>query len=561
MKKIHTYLQLFVLAFCASPIIAAANITSLDTETILQEGVGYQLKEIAYLDENGETRYVELYYINNVEGATNAYNEAGLPLAELLEIEEEVENWGGGWVAPPTASANKLSTINTTFDETEQFTWVIDKRGATINSSAENDLYVQEYNLEHIIAEEQQYPNGDLLTSSTSISTDFSAKLFGCSGWREKSRGFNKNVSEDFSHNKTIGSGIATLNFKGELDVEADIDLDLKYSYKRNFFCLPYKFRFKNLEAKANYEAQGNFSITGKIEKNFGNSSWNIAEPKVFDFWFAVGPIPVRVAGKLPIEVGTGDIVVSVTGEIATTKPLHFKGNLHYTCTGAGCIKHSSNHENLNTDISNSIGASLSAKVTLKPYIQVAIKPYLYGEWFLYAKFGIKPFFPIELFGYYGNTCQDGDNDGGNETVAAVLATLAFEVGITGEAKIFNSYILRPRYWSLWYKDLTMIDFLKPGSSAFSPLIRPQAQSDSLNITLPVSIRSCVASYANRFPVDYTIDWGDGTFSTLNDVATSKQLNHTYNFPGTYWVNVSYENGITTSAPVTVSDGGWGGGW
>ncbi|WP_053980509.1 PKD domain-containing protein [Marinagarivorans algicola] len=534
--------------------VSVLAVAQVDVDNVLLAGDGYQLREIVYIDDNGQSRSVELFYINNVEGATNAYLEAGLPLSELLDIQQEVDSWGGAWGSAPFAAKNILAA-----DE-PQFTWVIDKRGATITTEAQGQAYIDEFNMQAIIDEERKFPDGDKALSG--ITADVNARrLFGCSGWRNKNKRFTKDVDKKFSHNKRIGSGIATLNFKGSLDVDTDIDLKLDYRYKRNFICIPYKFRFNNLDAKANYDAQGNFSIIGKVAKNFGNYNWKIAEPKVFDFWFAVGPIPVRLAGKLPIEVGTGDIRFTAQGEVATYKAIHFKGNLHYSCNGSGCTKHSSNHQNLSQGLSNSIGASVSATVTFKPYVHVAIKPYLYGEWFLYLQLGVKPAFPIELFGYYGNLCQDGDNNGTNETVAAALGTIAFEVGVTGEAKIFGTYILRPKYWSLWSKDLLFVDFLQPGSSAFTPLLRPQVIANQLDITLPVSIRSCVNRYASRFPVDYSINWGDGSVSLLQDVATTKSLAHTYPGPGTYQVKVSYKNGVNTTIPVTITGDGWGGGW
>jgi hypothetical protein len=381
-----------------------------------------------------------------------------------------------------------------------------------------------------------------------------------CSGWRQGNKHFDQTVDENFSHDKTFGSGVTTVNFKGKLDVDATINLDLTYEYYRNFVCIPYKFRFKQLDAKATYEALGDFSLIGKVEKNFGNFNWKIAEPKVMDVWFAIGPVPVRVAMNLPIEVGTGDINVKVIGQVATYKSIHFKGDFSYTCTSSSCNKNNANHQNFNTNLQSTIGASASATVTAQPYVHVAAKPFLYGEWFFYAQVGVKPSFPLELFGYYGNLCGDGDNNGTNEAVAAALATLAFEVGITGEAKIFDQSILQPKYWQVWYKDLLMIDFLNPGSSAFTPLLRPIVTTNQLSVSLPVSIRSCVGQYASRFPVNYSVNWGDGTSSQLNSVGSSQQLNHDYAIAGTYPITVSYKNGVNTTVYVTV-EGDWGGAW
>jgi hypothetical protein len=539
-----------------------ADITPVSTENVLKSGDGYQLKEITYLDESGQSRTVQQYYINNVDGAVNAYLGAGLPYEEVVAIQEEVDgaSLGGGW----GRSARKASINSLVSDASEQqFTWVIDRRGATLTSEAEAQQYIKDFNLEDVVAAEALVPNGDIPDKSNAkANAKMSARGFfsSCFGWRDRDRNFNKTIDENFSHDKTFGTGVATVNFKGKLDVDANVALNLQYQYRRAF-CIPYKFRFKQLNANANYEAIGDFSITGKVEKNFGSYDWKIAEPQIMDVWFAIGPIPVRVAMNLPIEVGTGNINVKVVGQVATYKAIHFKGDFNYVCTTSGCAKISSNHQNFNQSVQSTIGASLSANVTLAPYVHIAAKPYVYGEWFFYLQVGIKPSFPIDLYGYYGNLCEDGNNNGVNETVSAAIGTLAIDVGITGEAKIFGGYILRPKYWQVFYKDLLLVDFLNPGSSAFTPVLRPTINDEAMSVGLPVSIRSCVTQYASRFPVSYTVNWGDGSANQSVSVGSSQQLAHTYPGPGTYLVIVNYKNGVDTSVYVTIQDNGLGGGW
>lgn len=552
MKKLnHFRRNLAILTTLILSCAAHADITPV-ADSVVMSGDGYQLKTISYVDEKGKSRTVEQYYINNVSGAMNAYLSAGLPYDEVLAIQQEVDDWGGAWGSSgSTASARMAST------DTSQFTWVIDRRGANITNDIEAQQYINDFELQSVVAEEATVPSIDASAANSSARLSF--KL--CAGWRSGDKHYNRTIDKNFAHDKTFGSGAATLNFRGNLDLDAAVKLDVFYEYYRNFACIPYKFRFKRLDAIANYEALGNFSLTGKVDKSFGNYDWKIAEPKVMDIWFAIGPVPVRVAMDLPIEVGTGNINVKVVGEVATYKAIHFKGDFVYTCNSSSCNKVSANHQNLNSSLQSTIGASLSATVSLQPYVHVAAKPYLYGEWFFYAQLGVKPSFPIELFGYYGNLCEDGDNNGTNETVAAALATLAFEVGITGESKIFGQYILRPQYGKLWYKDLLLVDFLNPGSSAFTPLLRPVVVTNQLNVSLPVTTRSCVRDYTNRFPRNYSVNWGDGSTSQLNGVASTQQLTHSYAQPGTYPITVSYKNGVNTIVNVTVSDDDWGGAW
>lgn len=534
---------------------ANAAITPINTDTIIASGQGYQLKEITYLSEDGNQRTVELYHINNVDGAMNAYLNAGLPYDELVAIQDEVDSWGGAW-----GSANAtLPSARTASAADHQFVWVIDKRGASITTDAEAQAYINEFDLQSVVDQEMLVPDGDIKSSS---SLRAAARLFGCRGWRQKSKHFNQNVDEEFSHSKTLGSGVATLTFEGNLDVDATIDMNLAYDYYRNFACIPYKFRFRQLDTTANYEAYGEFSLTGTLQKKLAGKDWKIAEPHIMDVWFAIGPVPVRVAMDLPITVGTGEISLTASGELGAYKPVHFKGDFQYRCDTSSCVKVRSNHQNLDRSFLSSIGAAASANATAKPYVHVAAKPYLYGTWFFYAQLGIKPSFPLELYGYYGNLCDDGNNDGQNELVSAALGTVAFEAGVTGEAKIFGQHILSPRYWQIWYKDLTMVDFLSPASSAFSAVLRPAVSADKWTVALPVSVRSCVASYVSRFPRDYTVVWGDGgATSQVNDLSSAKQLTHTYALAGTYPITVRYKNQILTTVNVTVGDDDWGGAW
>lgn len=534
---------------------AAVNAATIQNELVLQAGDGYALKEIVYVDDNGISRSVELFYIHNVEGAVNAFIEAGLPLEELEEIQNEADPWGGAWGRSASAVTRSTTTV-----QPEQWLWVINKNASLLNDVQNADQYILDMGLEDVVAAELLVPEGDIPDATTLNSRLFGRKLFNnCSGWRQGSKSVQKNVDKSFSKSESFGDGAAVATIKADIDVNADINFSLGYEYKRRF-CIPYKFRYKTLDTSVSYDTSGSLEINGSLQKTITNKSWQIAEPKVLDSVFLVGPVPVRIAVKVPIEVGTGDITVQASGKIAAEKALRYTGNFSFHCDRSTCERVSSSHQNYNKDFINRIGAAASAKATMKPYLNVAAKPILYAEAVLYVKVGAQPSFPLEVFGYYGNLCGDGDNNGHNETVAAALGTLAFEAGVTAEAKLFGQSLLKPKYWKLWHKDLLMVDFISAGSSAFSPLLRPTTEDTSLIVQLPVSIRQCVASYAQRFPVDFHIDWGDGLQSNINDVATSKSLNHTYSQSGTYPISVTYKNQPTTVVNVTVDDS-WGGAW
>lgn len=530
----------------------ASSYAQIQDEQIVQAGDGYSLKSITYIDPDGLERTSEMYFIHNVEGAVNAYLEADLPLEELIELQEEASPWiGGGF----SASVG----VNTTADD-EQFGWIIDKTIVNLTSEADAQAYVDAMGLQDVVDEEELDPEGDFQTGSGFDQGFFFGGLFKkCKGWKSKSKSFNTDVNERLDESKTFGNSTASLTFTGKTDIDADIKVDLGYEYKRNFFCLPYKIRYKDVRTRGSYDIDGNLGIKGELKYTIANKDWKVAEPKVVDTVFFIGPVPVRFLVRVPIHIGTGDIVMKAQGQVGLTKDLNINGTFDYYCSRSTCSNISSSQNNNFSDLLNNIGVSVSASATLKPYVHVAAKPTLYGEWFFYAQVGVKPSFPIEVYGYYGNLCGDGDNNGSNEWVNALLGTLDVEVGITGEAKLFTFYLLKNKYWKVYDDSLLMVDFLNP-STSFSPLIRPIV-ADNLQVTMPVSVRSCVSRFTSRYPEDYTINWGDGSTQTLNNITSTRSSSHIYSQPGTYLVTVSSEKGATTTTSLVVgSDDPWTGG-
>ncbi len=517
---------------------------------VINSGNGYELRRVTYIDHNGITREAELFHIQGQTGIDNAYRYGGLPLSEKMEMEAELDEWGGDWDPKTNAYSKSTQQINP-----EEVTWIINAEVAALKTYQEEMDYIKRMGLEDIVLEEQ---------GASAKNNKF---IICHRRWRYKSKSYSKSIDETLSKNHQIGGNNAYIDFEGNIDIDADIDLDLTYRYKRTRFgCIPKRVSVTDLDLKSNYEAAGSFELTGVAKHNFGDFKWEIAKPKVLDKWFMVGPVPVRIAMKVPIEIGTGDIKVRAEGQVALVKPVRFRGHFNYKCNLGSCTRDTSNHFDLNDNLTNSLGASISAKLSLAPYVHVAARPYVYGEWFLYAQVGVKPNFPIEVFGYYGNLCGDGDNDGTREWVNAGLGTLEFEVGITGEVRIFRNAIFGPRYWRVWNKPLLFFDFLNPGSTAFSPELRPTVNSTTRNVSLPISIRSCVDQYTGKFPQDYRVFWGDGGYSNVNDIANAKTVSHQYASPGTYNIKVEYKPGVHTIVPITIEgddddDGDWGGDW
>ncbi len=561
-KEAYIYIERIIMKFKSTKYLfiffaffgASLSYAQIQEEQVIQAGEGYALKSIRYIDPQGMERTSELYFIHNVDGAVNAYLEADLPLEELMDLEQEATGnpWtGGGFSAS--------SGFNATTDD-EQFGWVIDKTVVNLASEAEAQAYIDIMGLQDIVDEEELDPEGDFQTGSDFDQGFFFKNLFKkCKGWKSKSKSFNKNVNEDLNGSKTFGSSNASLTFTGNMDVNANVSVNMGYEYKRNFFCIPYKVRYKDVRAQGSYDVDGNFKISGQAKHNFGDQSWKIAEPKVVDTVFFAGPVPVRFALKIPISIGTGDIVIKAEGQVTLTKDANINGNFHYYCNRSACNNIASNHSNNFNDLLNNVGASVSASLTLQPYVHVAAKPILYWEWFFYAQVGVKPSFPIEVFGYYGNLCGDGDDNGSNEWVNALLGTLGIEVEITGEAKLFGGYVLKPKTWNVYEDDLFMMDFINP-STAFSPIIRPEVQ-DNMLVTMPINVRSCVSRFANSYPETYTVNWGDGSTQTISNVKSLGNSSHNYTQPGDYLVTVSSKRGATTSFPLTIaSDDPWTGG-
>ena len=542
----HTSISRYILSFIASLLCFSgfAQAASIENESVLISAEGFELKKIEVIDEQGISRTVELYYIQGPTGVENAYRLGGLPLEEKEELEQEIEDDTGigPWMmqSHPLAADDRPNADS--FD-----TWVIDRRAVNLQSEEEAQNYLDELGIEPDL--------DDDWIARTDEAEAFG--LRGCFGWKDKTKSYSKSINKSFDHDHPLGGANAHVDFSGVINLKTDLDIGLHYKYKRKF-CVPYKFRVRHIDLRSDYDISGDLRIDGFLKHSIDDKQWKIAEPKLLDNVFFIGPVPVRLALKLPIKLGTGDIDIMTEGNIAAEKPLRFKGHFDYTCTTHRCTKNSANHQNLNQDLTNTLGGGVSAKLNFEPYAEVAAKGIVYHELFLYAQVGVKPSFPIEVFGYLGNLCDDGNNDGTNETVKAGLGTLDFKVGLTGEAKVFDMYILKPNYWKLWQKGLLFFDFLNPYSTALSPVLRPKIQSGNLDtVELPINIRSCVSSMVSRHPQDYIVNWGDGSTSRVNDISSAKTVSHQYVNSGTYTVKVSSEKGAFTEYLVSITSTPW----
>ncbi len=545
---------MLAIALAAVSFSAGAAMQTLDSRALIS-GEGFELNEISYIDDKGINRSVELYYIHSAKGVENAYLYGGLPASEKEELQAEIAEDEIQWLAPNVALTDgDFESSDTNRPGADSFdAWVINKEAASITNEKEAQLYIKKMGLENDVDEQlsELYGDGSYMTQGQNLA---GVGLLGrCSGWRNKSKSFSKAIDKTYSLDKDFGSSGARLKAKADVAVDADVDVKVDYKYKRKF-CIPYKFRLRAMDADVDYDVDGSFSLIGSVQKSFGDQSWRVAEPTLLTKVFTVGPIPVLVRVKLPIHVGTGKIKLTASGTVSAMKPIHYAGNFHYNCSTHSCIKKSASHRNLNRSLSNSLGGALSASMELDPYVQVAARGIVYGNWFFYMQIGAKPSFPIKLYGYYGNTCGDGNNDGRNETVKAGLGTLDFKVGLTAESKVFGGYILKPKYWKLWQTGLYLIDFVKPHSTAMSPLLRPAYRYGEKTVTLPVSIRNCMNSVTKYHPRDYRINWGDGSYSSLKDIKSSKTASHSYSNYGSYQITVEESSGAATSVAVQLDN-------
>lgn len=496
---------------------------------ILNSGDGYQLKNITYNNKHGEKQNIDLYFITSSDGAKNAYIEAGLPFDKRNEIMQAFVPKNNTCVKGKCASSS-ITKINS---DTHYDVIVIDKKMAEATTLKEVNAVMRSRNINY------QVP--DHLNTPVAAKWGISKPKFCHNNWRNSHKKWSKSFDESINKSHRWGD-ISSVEVDLKVRTKGVGKVTFNYAYKKNRFCIPYAFASKKLKVRSDYKMTGTINIRGEAKKTLDGYSWDIVEPTLTSGIFNIGYIPVLYSIKLPISAGTGDLKLLAKGDLGVTKKLKIISHYEYACNNDSCAKVSSSFKDHGSVELDNIQHEEIASVKIEPWIQVAIKSEFYKGLF-WVKAGVKPSLPIKLSSYYGNSCGDGDGRSGNERVKLGMIDINLRIGVIAQAKYFNE-----KYWEIYKKDIYIADLINPHSTALSPIIRPKVSMN--HVSMPVSLRSC-SQFIDQSYQDFTIHWGDGQTTDINNLRGTKTYSHRYR-PSlrSFNISVQHKNGATTKRKI-----------
>ncbi len=314
----------------------------------------------------------------------------------------------------------------------------------------------------------------------------------GCFGWNDKNKTKNWNLADNsISENFDLGGGF-TGSYQVQLPFQTAGSASLKYRVKK-FACVPYKFRFKSVNAQGTAALSGTASLSASASLGY---TWEheqlVFNPKIASVTFWVGVIPVWVDFYLPTYVGV-KLDAEVSASVSLDADFGASGSFEYTCTSDDCCGDESFQDHFDTQgLSSSLEAEIGAQVSARVGVKAAVwnNP-LVGSLF-YGEAGVKGFVGADVWGYYGNACGDGDGDGHNETVEALVADAEagfdWVFGIGGALSPEREWTRPAARWQLGYWDLLG----DGGSTALSPmLIGPSTVEAGQTATYTAKMRPC----------------------------------------------------------------------
>ena len=393
------------------------------------------------------------------------------PETEAMVQDEVLAVWRHGIDQAPLTKAQKDELV-------EDFGPELPQGPSGSDDIIDNDVILIDLTA---LAEVEQSLQGMSVSTSTGLPTK------GCFGWNDKEKtehySFNEwGYSRDFTLTDHING-----NFSVHLPFQGQATAVVRYRIKKAA-CIPYKFRFKDFRAFGDVSINGDSNLGAEVTLNgHWAKEWRLAEPKLGEIKFSIGPVPVRIKFTLPIDVGV-ELNAQVTGSVGVTSDFGAEGTFDYTCTKDNCTGTSNLTRNFDSD---QLTGSLEAQIDAKAYAKVQVKGALYHDSILYAQAGLKPYVEAELWGYYGNACGDGDGDGHNETVRALVVGVdaGYDIvyGWGGWIPDRTRTSTGPRYYLGWWDLLG-----EGGSDALSPMLLGPETVDRHEVTdYSVKMRPC----------------------------------------------------------------------
>jgi hypothetical protein len=332
---------------------------------------------------------------------------------------------------------------------------------------------------------------------------------FGSCSDSEVTRSKRLQYSPNLTTTQNLGSGFSgTLSLQGGGNVDANGEVKLKVKRTKVFWvCVPYGVRLQHVRAVGSVSLNNTINLTGTV--NYANPNpidYEIANPSLGGIFFMLGPVPVYIGFSLPITVGL-EIKASVSGQVQYRGGASITGSFDYLCTPSNCTGYNT-LQTTTQNIANPLGASISGRIEPSLYAEVAARAFLYTYHIAYVQVGVRGYLHGDLWGYYGNTCGDADQNGHFETVSALTFGLDWQIAIVAKADTlftspWKSTLWKSKRWYIGYWDL-----IGSGSTALTPMIDgPATVNVNTGASYKIRMRPCWPYTDN---VDYTMDWGDG---------------------------------------------------
>lgn len=343
---------------------------------------------------------------------------------------------------------------------------------------------------------------------------------FGSCSDKTYSRSKTFQFATPLSHSTNLGNGFTgTVSVTGSSSVNATGQVQVNLKRTKVFWvCIPYGVRMGHVRATGNLSLDEEITLNGTI--NYANPNlfdYQIAKPNLGGFSFWIGPIPVYIGFNLPITVGA-KLEASATAQLQYRAGHRLSGSFDYLCTTNNCTGWNNIVQTQTNPVNNPVGLGVSVRVKPTVYADVGVRGYLYSEGVAYAQVGVRGLLHGDLWGYYGNTCGDANQDGTYETVNALTFDLDWQLAITGKADTFFTSAWQG---TIWQSQKYHIGFwLLDSGSALTPMIeRTRVMGDlgtnaifpqNTPVNFKLRMRPCWP-YADA--VDYSMNWGDGAIS------------------------------------------------
>jgi hypothetical protein len=348
-----------------------------------------------------------------------------------------------------------------------------------------------------------------------------------------KPQTYNKTINlsdKTYTKNFPLSGGFSgSVALTGHISgtVNADIAFDIK---RKNVlgFCVPYGVKFNTLHAYGNATSNGGVNLTGTLNYSGSFGPWDIAKPDLYSFWVYPYGIPVKIGFNLPITSALS-LTATVTGTVNYNGNHVANGTFDYTCTLDDCTG-THTFENTPDSSDQVITGGVSGHLKPTPYVDVAVRAYLYSDSIAYAQIGVRPYLLGDLWGYAGNACGDADGDGVNETVSALTFDLDRRIDLTGKAGILGSDLWDRTIQTGSVKHVGFYDLI--GSRAMQPQLQGTAGLDpGATGQYKLKIRPCWP-YTDQ--VTYQVNWGDGSAAQSSQGApgTDVQVSHSWTAEG-----------------------------